>query len=874
MICFACVFTARASHIIGGEMYYKYLGKTSDGTGTNYLVTLKLFRICGNPGGNVAAMPPSVYFTIYSKDNGAQSGNYQFDRKGPIQTVSSALIDPCIVNPPSVCFEIGIFEGTITVPDNDQGYTVAFQSCCRDNFIENVVDTHVPNDNNRPGNGATYIAELPGRNNGIIGSSSPVFAKDQAVVICAGKKFTYDFSAIDPDGDRLEYSFCDAYGGGQTTNTGIPPPAVGPPYNSVPYKNPYDGEKPLGDAATINPQTGVISGIAPPAGKYVITVCVKEYRGNQLLGVHRKDFHVTVTTCTRLVTAAMPDKYADCNGLTVNFLNNSTPGKTYFWDFGDGDTLTTTSTDTLKHTYRQEGTYNVKLIVDRASSCGDSAFAIVHVYPLFNPDFSVSGLCTTKPTQFRNISTTSSRTDVIDYYRWDFGDTNATNDTALLANNPTYQYPAAGKYNVELLVRTKNGCERTYYDTVTIYDKPPLTTTSDTPLCHNDALQLRASSLQPGTYAWTPSHYFITGANTATPIVNPKVDTAYTVTFTDNTGCVNSQRVAIDVKDTLLVRTSPDSTVCTGDTLQLKAITDGAYQFTWLNLANNSVVGNALTTSVVPPPPAASYAIQVTLGSCSSRDTINFKVVDPPHAYAGEDTTICYGDAVTLRASGGSSYTWTPAAVLSTPTRSVTLAKPLTTTDFIVTVTDILGCPKPVNDTVQIGVTPPVPAFAGNDTILIKDQPFRLHATGGSRYLWTPGEGLNNPNIDTPLTNINRDFTYTVTVYTVDGCYATDDIHLRFIVGPDIYIPNAFSPNGDGQNDIFRPLPVGIVHMDFFRVFDRWGKSMYSNTEYLKGWDGTVNGHPAAVGTYVWVVQGQDIHGNTLLRKGTVTLIR
>ncbi|HEU4552773.1 MAG TPA: PKD domain-containing protein [Chitinophaga sp.] len=853
-------------------MYYKYLG-TSNGQ-TQYLVTLKLFRICGNPGGNVAQMPPSVYFTIYSKDNGSQAGNYQFARKGAIQTVSSALVDPCIVNPPSVCFEIGIFEGTITVPDNDQGYTVAFQSCCRDNFIENVIDTHIPNDNNHPGNGATYIAELPGRNNGIIGSSSPVFAKDQAVVICAGKKFTYDFSAVDPDGDRLEYSFCDALGGGQTTNTGVPPPAVAPPYSAVPYKNPYNGDKPLGADVFIDPNTGIISGIAPPAGKYVITVCVKEYRGSQLLGVHRKDFHITVTTCTRLVTAAMPDKYADCSGYTINFINNSTPGKTYFWDFGDGDTLTTTSTDDLPHTYRGDGVYTVKLYVDRASSCGDSATATVYVYPLFKPDFSASGLCTTKPTQFRNTSTTSSRTDNIDYYRWDFGDPAATNDTALMVGNPAYQYTAPGKYNVELLVRTKNGCERTYYDTVTIYDKPPLTTTSDTPLCHNNALQLQASSIVAGTYSWAPNNYFITGANTATPVVRPKVDTAYTVTFTDATGCVNSQRVAIDVKDTLLVTTQPDSTVCTGDTLHLRAVADGDYQYAWSDLGNNTVIANSPNASVTPPPPAASYMMQVTLGTCFTRDTVNFKVVDPPHAYAGEDTTICYGDKVTLRATGGSSYIWTPADVLSAPTRSVTVASPLTTTDFIVTVTDVLGCPKPVNDTVKINVTPPVPAFAGNDTILIKDQPFRLHATGGARYAWSPVDGLSDPDIDTPLTLINHDITYTVTVYTEEGCFATDDIHLRFIVGPDIYVPNAFSPNGDGQNDIFRPLPVGIVHMDFFRVFDRWGKSMYSNTEYLKGWDGTVNGHPAAVGTYVWVVQGQDIHGNTLLRKGTVTLIR
>jgi len=872
IVCLTCVCIARASHIIGGEMYYEYLGSPRAGV-SRYQITLKLFRVCEH-GGNIAEMPPSVYFAVFSKDNGARTDLQQFSRSGPVQTVTSGQVDPCIVNPPTICFEIGMYEGVIEVNDNNQGYTVAFQSCCRDNFIENIIDTHVPNNPSRPGNGATYYTELPGRSNGVIGSSSPVFAKDLAVVVCAGKKFTYDFSAVDKNGDSLSYYFCDAYGGGQTTNqSGIPPAAVGPPYSTVPYKNPYSGSFPLGSQASIDPKTGVISGIAPAAGKYVITVCVGEYRNGTLIGTHRKDFHITVTTCTRLVTAAMPDKYADCNGYTINFINNSTPGKTYHWEFGDGTDSITTSLDTIKHTYRDDGVYTVKLYVDRTSACGDSATATVYVFPLLRPDFTFSGLCTTQATRFQNTSNTSGSNDAINYYRWDFGVPAIDNDTSLV-RNPVYQYTTPGKYNVQLLIRTLQGCERTIYDSITIYDKPPLTTTSDTPLCHKDAVQLRAESIVNGNYAWTPNNYFITGANTATPTVNPDIDTAYTVTFTDVTGCVNSKRVAIDVKDTLLVYGPADSTVCTGDSILLKASADGAYAFAWYDLSNGSVISNSSEALVTPPAPAASYAIQVTLGSCSSRDVVNYRVVDPPRAYAGEDTTICYGDRVTLRASGGSIYTWTPADVATYPTRAVTTARPLTTTDFIVTVRDILGCPKPINDTVRIGVTPPVPAFAGNDTIVIKDQPFQLHASGGVHYVWTPADGLNNAATDTPWTNINRDFTYTVTVYTEEGCFATDDIHLRFIVGPDIYIPTGFSPNGDGLNDIFRPLPVGIVQMDFFRVFDRWGKMMYSNTEYMKGWDGTFSGQPAPVGTYVWLVQGKDIHGNTLLRKGTVTLVR
>lgn len=862
-------FSVRASHIIGGEMYYKYLGK--DGSNNRYEVTLKLFRVC-ETGGQIAPMPTAVYFSIFSKDDNSRVSQTQFGRSG-FEVKQLGTVDPCIVNPPRVCFEIGLFVGIVSVPENNLGYTVAFQSCCRDEFMVNI-QVILPSNGGTTGTGATYFTELPGRSFSEIGNSSPVFAKDEAVLVCAGKNFSYDFSATDADGDRLEYEFCNAYTGGQTTpGNGVPPPATSPPYQSVDYIRGFTATQPLGPDAKIDPVTGIISGKAPAAGKYVVTVCVKEFRGNKLLGIHRKDFHINITTCTKLVEAAMPDKYADCSGLTVTFINNSTPGKTYDWDFGDGTTLQTTSTNPIPHTYASEGTYFAKLYVDKSSNCGDSALATVYVYPLLSPSFNVTGLCATKPTSFINGSNTSNPRDLIAYYRWDFGDPGTLGDTSN-NRNPQYQYPGPGTYTAKLLMRTQLGCERTISSDITIYDKPPLTVTSDTVLCIKNSLQLKAESPINGTYSWTPN-YNIVNPLTATPTVSPKLDTEYKVRFVDVSGCDNTASVKIHVRDTVRVFAGSDSTVCTGDQLQLKATADGPYSFTWLDLNNNSaIVGTDPILNITPPAPTRSYAVEVDLGNCSSRDTINLKMVDPPRAYAGRDTSICTGDEITLNASGGSSYVWSPTTGLSTPRQAITRAKPMQATNYIVTVTDVLGCPKAVNDTVLINVIPPVPAFAGNDTILIKDQPFQLHATGGVRYVWTPTDGLNNPNIASPITNINRNFTYRVTVYTTEGCNATDDIFIRFIAGPEIYIPTGFSPNGDGLNDIFRPIPVGIVQTDFFRVFDRWGRLMYSTVEYLKGWDGSVNGKQAEVGTYVWVIQGKDINGNKVLRKGTVTLIR
>ncbi|PSL50153.1 gliding motility-associated-like protein [Chitinophaga niastensis] len=860
-----CAQVAHASHIIGGQVYYKYKSRT--GNLITYTVSMKLYRICGS-GARIAEMPTTIYLASFDKSDNSFIASYRIDRSN-FQIKTLAQVDPCIVNPPPACFQVGLFETDITLPVNAEGYTIAFQSCCRDPFMMNIIAEHIPGGGpNDLGTGATYFTEIPGSNSGALVNSSPVFNKEEATLVCAEKKFTYDFSATDPDGDQLTYEFCDAYKGGSTTDqSGIPPPAVNPPYSFVSYQSPYSGQQPLGPNVTIDAKTGIISGLAPSAGKYVVTVCVNEFRNGVKIGTLRKDFHVNVTTCVKQVNASMPDKYADCSGFTITFSNSSTPGKPYYWDFGDGTTTTTNSLASFPHTYTKEGTYTVKLYVDKDSNCGDSATAIVYVYPVFKTDFKAVGLCTQAATNFTDL--TRSDAGSIVYYKWDFGNGDTSN-----LKNPSYQYKVPGNYTVKLYARSIKGCEQTIPHDITIYDKPPFNATSDTLLCAKDSLHMWASSSLPGNYTWTPNNYFILQPNAPDPIVFPPKSATYKVTFQDTQGCTNDKSIFVDVRDTLHVHTIPDSTVCTGDTIHLPSVADGQYTYRWTNLGSNQVVSTSAGADVIPAPPKQSYEVQVALGRCRAADTVSLKVVDPPKPTAAPDTTICFGIPVTLRATGGAYYRWSPAYYVDNASQAISVAHPPDTTTFTVTVTDTLGCPKPATASVLVNVVPPVHAFAGNDTIVMLNQPFQLNATGGIRYTWAPPDGLNNPNISNPVTTYNHDITYTVTAYTQEGCSGKDGIFVRFIKGPDIYIPNAFSPNGDGLNDIFRPLPVGIVKMEFFRVYDRWGKLMFSTTAYLKGWDGTVNGQPAAVGAYVWVVQGKDINNKTILRKGTVTLIR
>lgn len=862
-------------------MSYKYISRSTANNTVTYQVTLKLYRVC-DEAANIAELPNSVYFSVFSKvDNQPIAGSPFLVAQMSKVIKQSGQADPCVTNPPNICFQIGTYISTIVFPINTLGYTVAFQTCCRDYTISNLVDTHKADDEtNFPGNGSTYFTEIPGTSTNLI-NSSPTFDNNEAIVVCANGKFSYDFSATDTDNDDLEYVFCGAYTGGiigeRKDQFSTPPPAVAPPYTNVPYKSPYTGTTPLGNNATVASQTGIITGIAPGPGKYVVTVCAYEYRNGVLLGIHKKDFCLIVTSCVRQVQALMPDKYNDCSGFTITFLNNSTEGKTYDWDFGDGTTYQTTSVEPFEHTYMAEGKYDVKLWVDKTSNCGDSATAEVYIYPGLTADMNVTGFCTNTNTTFTNVAGTANPADAITDYRWDFGVNSLTNDTTH-SPNPTYKYPGPGTYNAILKVTTARGCVISDTSSILIYDNPPVTTTPDTLLCIRNSLQLSAESIIDdhvvnGTYTWTPD-YNITGANTATPTINPQVDTDYSVRFTDATGCSSTHTVKIDVRDALVVRTIIDSTVCEGDELHIRAFPDGNYPLTWYDVPTNTQVGNGSILNVVPSRPGATYAVVGNLGDCSGTDTVNIKIADVPVPYAGEDTTICYGDEVLLQASGGVYYQWSPAQTLVTPKEATTIARPTESTQYVVTVIESRGCPVPMNDTVQINVIPEVRAFAGNDTIIMLNKPFTLHASGGERYVWTPADGLDNPNIDTPTTYINRDITYTVTAYTPEGCRSSDDIHVRFITGPEIYVPTGFTPNGDGKNDVFRPLPVGIVQLDFFQVYNRWGTLVFTTNKQLQGWDGNLNGQPAPVGTYIWTVQGKNEKNETVVHQGSVTLIR
>ena len=853
-----------ANHIAGGEMSYVYLGPGVSPNSGRYKITLKLYRDCDSDLDSMAApLFGSEFITIYSLDNKNRFLSIEVKRE-LINVVSLQKPDPCIANPPRVCYQIGYYVSEpVELAFTTNGYTIAYQQCCRIKNIFNLIRSE--------DYGVTYTTNIPGTKDVSNGpaNNTPVFKTSDTIIVCANNYFRYDFGAVDADKDNLEYEFVDAYlGAGRGLGQTRPQISSQPPYTPLVYNFGFSGEEPLGPDVSLNRNTGLITGTAPIKGIYVISVGVIERRNGKIINIHRKDLHLKIGDCS-VANADLNPTFLTCNGLDLTFKNLSSSPliKTFDWDFGVSNITTDVSKDpSPTYTFPAPGNYNVRLITNKNDACSDTGYAIAKVFPGFVVNFDVQQACLGVPYNFIDASTTIYGS--INRWKWDFGNPSVSNDTAI-TKNANYVYNNKGNYNVSLIVGNSLGCEDTISSAVIVDDKPFLRVPNDTLLCYLDNMQLTAQGT--GTFFWTPN-LNISNQNIRNPIVKPNVDTRYTVKLTQSPGCENTASVLVKVITTVALKVDPDTTICLGDSIKLGIVSDGL-RFNWTPTTEISTP--TIKTPIVKPTNTTTYTLTASIGSCTATDAITIRPVPYPVANAGIDTVICIGSTLQLNASGGNRYLWSPAAFLNNPTLSKPLATPISSTDFIVAVYDNKGCSKPSYDTVLVNVIPPVKAFAGNDTAIVIGQPLQLFASGGDTYQWIPSRYLSNPAIPNPVATLNDAIEYTVNVRTKEGCAASDKINIKvYKTPPEIFVPTAFTPNGDGLNDILAPIPVGIDKFIYFKLYNRYGELVFSTTEVGKGWNGIFKGKSQGNESYVWHVKGIDYLGREYFKKGQTTLVR
>ena len=494
---------SHATHIIGGEIYYDCLGNNQ------FRIVLKLYRDCflgqapyDNPA-NVA---------VYNAQGGLVS-NIAIPFPGS-SFVPQGSINPCYQDEADLCVEEAVYEKVVTLPPIAGGYTLVYQRCCRNESILNI---------SNPGDtGSTYMIQIP-ESAFTSCNSSPRFSIFPPIVLCINDPLQFDHSAIDPDGDSLVYSLCDPFEGA-TPDEPMPIPPGPPPYNFVNFIPPYSSNNPLASnpQAAVDPISGQLTAFPTQLGQYVVAVCVTEYRNGVALSTNKRDFQFNVVACDGYSLAEFLAPTADvenvgnlCNGLMVNFINESENGLFYRWDFGvpgtDQDVSTYANPVFL---YPDTGNYTVSLIVNPGYSCSDTATLQIAVYrELIAQVSEQDGQCIIG-NSFDFLAEGEFESNAS--FQWEFtGPASMANST--LQNALNVSYSEAGIFPVYLAISTVH-CEA--HDTIDITVYPELNVdfvVNDQDACEPAAITFQnLSSYSPGAL-----FYWSFGDGTTSTLANP-----------------------------------------------------------------------------------------------------------------------------------------------------------------------------------------------------------------------------------------------------------------------------------------------------------------------------------------------------------------
>ena len=489
-----------STHIVGGEIFYDRI------TDSTYKITLKVYRDCVNgqapfDGVNDGGPYRPAMLTVYTADS-TLVGSY--DIGAPVITqIPPTINNPCIKPPLGICVEEGVYTYTLTLPQKNGGYYVIYQTGMRNATILNLVTPLTQ--------GSTYYTFIPGPDQAAI-NSSPRFNSFPPIYICNAIPFNFNHAATDPDGDQLVYSLGEPYQGiypgcPNYTTPGCPTQADPPPYSNVYYTAPYSGAYPIAanPAFSIDSTSGILTGQPNMFGQFVVGICVKEFRGGNLINTHYRDFQFNVVSCIVQVASVFANQISKCEGSTITFTNQSfgnLGALTYLWDFGDTTITSDISTATNpSYTYQDTGKYVVTLIANPNKPCSDTVKKTVYVYPKLEIDFPhVATQC------FKgNAFSFAAQGSYLPYANFNWNFTAAgTPSTSTLINPINITFNQPGKYFVKLVAKQLT-CIDSFIDSVRVV-KPPIAKINNIPSSWcapaKVAFSNGSSSQLPVTYQW------------------------------------------------------------------------------------------------------------------------------------------------------------------------------------------------------------------------------------------------------------------------------------------------------------------------------------------------------------------------------------
>ena len=405
-------------------------------------------------------------------------------------------------------------------------------------------------------------------------------------------------------------------------------------------------------------------------------------------------------------------------------------------------------------------------------------------------------------------------------------------------------------------------------------DSIAVTTVPDAEICMKDSIQLGASVFGSATFKWMPATD-ISNPLIANPKVSPKITTRYIVEATFNNNCKAYDTVWVRVRDTPLITTSADTTLCNGLPVQLLASGGITYEWSPATYLNNSNISNP----VAKPLQDISYAVKATDSyRCQSSKTIKLTVFPKPIASIKPDTAVCGIQTINLSAGGGTDYLWSPGISLSDSLSAAPSVTISTTQLFTVRIInkDCLDTSYKTT-TITVNTIPTVTASSSND-IDCTTPTANLNAAGASQYTWQPNIWLSNNLIASPVARPDSTVTYLVTGQSTNGCIDTAKVTVKVNFTentPKVMLPNAFTPNGDGLNDCFG-LPTmsgSALAIEYFEIFNRWGEIVWKADNNNSCWDGTHKGQKMQGGYYPYRIKAKGNCGE-IIKNGWIILIR
>lgn len=405
--------------------------------------------------------------------------------------------------------------------------------------------------------------------------------------------------------------------------------------------------------------------------------------------------------------------------------------------------------------------------------------------------------------------------------------------------------------------------------------------TPDTTICIGSTVRIFISAIAGLSYTWTPSAT-LDAVNVQNPRATPTATTTYSVSAISPDGCLAYDQITITVSNPVISITNPAPSICYGTQVHMTVTGNPSYIYHWE--PPTGLDDPDIQEPFAGPLTNTTYTLTATVPvlMCKTTATATVNILPRVIATAWTLKPICIDEPAELRSLPNGpnlAYSWNGpdgfVSMLQNP--FIKRARIETEGIYSVVITNtVTGCSGSDTAFIKVGGASLILTKVTPDQSITLGSSIQLGADGAVLYTWVPNDGsLDNPNINNPVATPTVTTTYAVIAFDSLGCKNIDSVTIEVVNDDNIFIPSAFTPDGDGLNDLFRPARTGNYTLMEMNVYDRWGKLVYHKEGNGRdGWDGTINGMPAAMGTYYYVFIFNDKNRVERLMKGDVTLIR